>query len=122
MRRVVVAVKHLSRLLLFVGPVHIVDGDDSEVAVVTEITERHTRTSLHAHAVNRLLRDIERNRNGKEIAICETVVGYNTLVILLVHKACAQNIIRRARGVWSANHANTRGKGNRITASPLPLA
>ena len=58
-----------------VWPVDILDRDDGQVAVVTEITEGDASSGLDALAVYRFLRHVERDGDTEEIAIGEAVVG-----------------------------------------------
>tara|TARA_R110002003_G_scaffold202_10_gene15724 strand:- start:8922 stop:9542 length:621 start_codon:yes stop_codon:yes gene_type:complete len=50
-----VAAKDLLGLLLLVWLVYVVDGDDGEVAVVTEVAQRNARARLYAHLLDCLL-------------------------------------------------------------------
>jgi hypothetical protein len=101
--RLVVVAKDLGGLLDLVGPVDVLDGDDGEVAVVAEVAQRNARAGLHAYLVDSFLRDIEGDGHGKEVAIRETVLGDNALVVLLVQEAWSLS------GELQANTANTRG-------------
>ena len=83
----VVGTENLDGLLLLVGLVDVVNGDDGQVAVVSEVTEGDAGTSLCLDFVNGLLEDIEADRHGKEVAVDETVGVNDTLVVLLVHEA-----------------------------------
>jgi hypothetical protein len=87
--RLVVGAKDLGGLLDLVGAVDVLDGHDGEVAVVTEVAQRNARAGLHANLVDGCLRDIERDGHGKEVAIRETVLGDDALVVLLVEEACS---------------------------------
>lgn len=57
--------------------VDILDGQDREVAVVAEIAEDDASTRLHADLVNGLLRDIEGDGHGEDIAVGKTLVLNN---------------------------------------------
>lgn len=56
-----------------VGLVDILDGHDGEVAVVTEVAEDNASTGLHTDLVNGLLRDIEGDGHGEDIAVGKTL-------------------------------------------------
>lgn len=61
-----------------VGAVDIVNGEDSQVAVVTEVTQGNTGTSLKLQGIDLLLGDIEGDRHGENIAISQTAVFTDT--------------------------------------------
>jgi hypothetical protein len=102
--RLVVGAKDVGGLLDLVGSVDVFDGDDGEVAVVAEVAQRNARAGLDAYLIDGLLRDIESDGHGKEVAIGETVLGHDALVVLLVQEACGT-----LSGELGANTANTRG-------------
>lgn len=76
----VVGTENLDGLLLLVRAVDVVDGDDGQVAVISEVTEGDTGTGLGLDLVNRLLRDIEADGHGEKVAINETVVVDNAAI------------------------------------------
>jgi hypothetical protein len=59
---------------LLVRPVDVVYGEDSEVAIVSEITQGDAGTGLDLELVDGLLRQVERNRDAEEHAIGETAL------------------------------------------------
>lgn len=70
---------HFQDLLnLLVWSVNIVNGDDGKVAVVTEVTEGDSGTSLDTKLLNGLLGDVKSNWHGEKVAIGKTVVGDDT--------------------------------------------
>lgn len=62
-----------------VGTVDIVNGQDGQVAVVTEVTQGDTSTSLELLLVDELLGGIESDGHGEDIAIGKAVVLNNTV-------------------------------------------
>jgi hypothetical protein len=85
---VAVLVEDFPRLLLLVWLVYIVDGDDGEVAVVAEVAKGNASSLLDTDFIDCLFRDIERDGDGEEVAVGETVFGNDTVVVLLVHETC----------------------------------
>lgn len=81
-----VTTEDLLGLKLLVGLVNILDSDDGQVAVVTEVTEGDTSTSLDSELLNLLLGDIKGNGDGEEGSVGHAAVGDNSKIIL----ACAQ--------------------------------
>ena len=59
---------------LLVGPVDVVDGQDNDVAVVTRVAEGDTVAGLEVEALDLVLREIEVDGHGEEVAVGETVV------------------------------------------------
>lgn len=57
-----------------IGLVDVVNGDDGQVAIVTEIAQSDARTSLDFRLFDDLLCDIQADRHAEEITICETDV------------------------------------------------
>lgn len=102
----IVGTKDLDSLLLLVGAVDVVDSDDGQVAVVSEVTEGDAGTGLCLDFVNRLLEDIKTDGHREQVAVDETVVVDHTvrrsvcaidhslsgigipIVVLLVHETC----------------------------------
>jgi hypothetical protein len=80
---VIVAAKDLLGLVDLVRSVDILDGQDSEVSVVTEVAEGDASTSLEAELVDLSLVDIQVDGHGEESAIGKTVVLNNAIVVLL---------------------------------------
>jgi hypothetical protein len=71
-----------------VGAVDVVNGQDGQVAVITEITQGDARTSLELVLVDGLLGGVEGNGHGEDVAIGKAVVLADTgnpLVIALPH-------------------------------------
>ena len=87
MRLIAIGAEDRLGLPLLVRPVHVLDGDDGEIAVVSEVAQGHTCAGLDAGLVDCLLRDVEGDGDGEEVAVGETVVGHDALVVLLVHEA-----------------------------------
>ena len=54
--------------------VDIIDGNDSEIAVVAEVTKSNSSSWLDAHFINRLFGEVEANWHGEEVAIGEAVI------------------------------------------------
>jgi hypothetical protein len=73
-----VTTKDLLGLLVLVRPVHIVDGDNGEVAVVTEVAESNASGGLDAELVDGGLGDVEADGHREEVAIGQAVVGNDT--------------------------------------------
>lgn len=102
----IVGTENLDSLLLLVGAVNVVDSNDGQVAVVSEVTESDAGTGLCLDFVNRLLEDIKTDGHGEQVAVNETVVVDHTtlqsvsvnvillacravpIVVLLVHEPC----------------------------------
>lgn len=57
-----------------VGSVDVVDGQDGQVAVITEIAQGDALAGLEAELVNGLLRQVQGDGHGEEDAIGETVL------------------------------------------------
>lgn len=83
---VAVLVENLASLLLLVGLVDIVDGHDGQVPVISEVTQSDAGAGLDAEGVNGLLVQVEVDGYGEEVAVSQTVVLNNAIVILLVHE------------------------------------
>lgn len=102
----IVGTEDLDSLLLLVRAVDVVDSDDGQVAVVSEVTEGDAGTGLCFDFVNRFLEDIKTDGHGEQVAVDETVVVDHTtlksvsvfghllscravpVVVLLVHETC----------------------------------
>jgi len=72
-----VSTKDLLGLLLLVWAVDVLDGDDGEVAVVSEVAQGDAGAGLDALGVYCLLRHVEGDGYAEEGAICEAVVDDN---------------------------------------------
>lgn len=57
-----------------VGTVDVVNGQDCQVAVITEITEGDSGAGLQFVIVDNLLGDVEGNGHGKDVAIRKAAV------------------------------------------------
>lgn len=68
----------MNLLNVLVGLVDVIDGDDGQVAVITEIAESNPGSGLDTDAVYRLLREIEGDGHGEEGTIGETVIRDDT--------------------------------------------
>jgi hypothetical protein len=96
-----------SPICLLVWLVDIVNGDDGQVAVITEVTKSNTGTWLHTKLLDLLLGDVESNWHGEEVAIGKTVILDDAvkvmsmvsvclgslcipIVVLLVHETCKE--------------------------------
>ena len=77
----IVSTKDLDSLLLLVGAVDVVDSNDGQVAVISEVTEGDTGTRLCLDFVNCLLEDIKTDGHGEKVAVDKTVVVDHTVVI-----------------------------------------
>lgn len=62
---------------ILVGSVDILNSEDSEVSVVTEISEGDSGTGLDSKSLNVLLIDVEVDGHGEEVAIGKAVVLNN---------------------------------------------
>jgi len=62
---------------LLVGPVDVLDGQDTDVAVVTVVTKSDASAGLETHALNLVLGNIKVDGHGEEVAVGETVVLAN---------------------------------------------
>ena len=82
-----VTAKDLLGLLLLVWLVYVVHCHDSQIAVITGVTERDTLAGLDSKLVNVLLLEVEADWHGEEVAIRESVLRNHTIVVLLVHEA-----------------------------------
>jgi len=91
----VVGTENLDGLLLLVGLVDVVNGDDGQVAVVSEVTEGDAGTSLCLDFVNCLLEDIETDGHGEKVAVNETV-GVNNATLQSVSAGCAVLLVFHA--------------------------
>jgi hypothetical protein len=70
-----------------VGTVDIINGQDSQVPVVTEVTQGNASAGLEVVVGDGLLGDIEGNGHREEVAIGKTDVFADTAPVLLVHEA-----------------------------------
>lgn len=61
-----------------VGAVDIVDGQDGQVAVITEVTQGDAATGLQLQGIDFLLGDVEGNGHGEDIAIGKAAVLTDT--------------------------------------------
>lgn len=61
-----------------VGAVDVVDGQDGQVAVITEIAQGETRAGLELELADGLLGGVEGDRHGENVAIGKTAVLANT--------------------------------------------
>lgn len=87
------ATKDLLGLNVLVGLVDILDSDDGEVTVVSEVTESNASTRLRTGFLDNLLADIKVDGHGEKVAICEAVVVANTGPVLLGHETCEDTIV-----------------------------
>jgi len=71
---------------LLVGPVDVVDGQDADVAVVTGVAKSNAVAGLEAETLDLVLGKIEVDGHGEEVAVGETVVLADAIVVLLVHE------------------------------------
>jgi hypothetical protein len=83
---VIIAAKDLLGLIDLVRLVDILDSQDGEVSVVTEIAECDASTVLDSELVDLGLVDIEVDGHREEGAISETVVLNNAIEVLLGHE------------------------------------
>ena len=67
-----------SLLHVLVWLVNVVDGDDGEVAVISEVAQSDAGAGLHANLVDGLLVEVEADGHGEEVAVSKTVVLYHT--------------------------------------------
>lgn len=61
-----------------VGAVDVVNGQDGQVAVVTEVTQGDAATGLQLESIDFLLGDVEGDGHGEDIAIGKAVVSNDT--------------------------------------------
>jgi hypothetical protein len=78
--------KDLLGLLLLVRFVDVLDGDDGEVAVVARVPQDHAGPGFDTGRVNLGLVQVEVDGDGEKVAVGETVVFHDTIVILLIHE------------------------------------
>lgn len=62
-----------------VRAVDIINCQDGQVAVVTEVTESNTSTRLKLVLIDHLLANIKGNRHGEDIAISKTTILTDTI-------------------------------------------
>jgi hypothetical protein len=82
-----VTAKHLLGLLLLVWLVNVVHSHDSQVSIITRITERDSLARLDSQLVNLLFLEIQADGNGEEVAVREPVLLNHAIVVLLVHES-----------------------------------
>lgn len=61
-----------------VGAVDVVDGQNGQVAVVTEVTQGDAATGLQLQSIDFLLGNVEGDGHGEDIAIGKAVVSNDT--------------------------------------------
>lgn len=83
----VVSAEHVDSLLDLVGLPDILDGDDGECGVITGVTEGDASTWHNVLALEVLLRDVERDRHGKDGAVGQAQGVNNAVIVGLVHEA-----------------------------------
>lgn len=64
---------------LLVRLVDVLDGDDSKVVLITEVTESDTSTRLDSHLLNVLLGDVEVDWHREEVSVNETGLSADTV-------------------------------------------
>ena len=74
----IVSTKDLDSLLLLVGAVDVVNSNDGQVTVISEVTEGDAGTGLCLDFVNCLLEDIKTDGHGEKVAVDKTVVVDHT--------------------------------------------
>lgn len=74
----VLAIRHEVLGNLLVGLVDVIDRQDSEVAVVTQIAQSNADASLEADLVDGVLVDVQSNGHGKESTARQTVLLDNS--------------------------------------------
>ena len=74
-RVLVVAAKDEARLAVLVGPVDVVERQDSQVAVVAEVAQRDAGAGGEAQVVDGLLGHVEADGHGEEVAVGEAQIG-----------------------------------------------
>jgi hypothetical protein len=67
------------RNISLVRLVDILYSDNGQVSVVSKITESDSSSNLYPNLVNVFLRNVEGNRDGEKIAICQAIVLDNTM-------------------------------------------
>lgn len=72
---------------ILVRTVDIVNGQNGQVTVISEVAQGDPGTSLEVAIGNGLLRDIEGDGHGEEVSIGQTAVFADTAPVLLVHEA-----------------------------------
>ena len=70
---------------LLVRLVDVLDGDDGNVVLITEVTESDTSTRLDSHLLNVLLGDVEVDWHGEEVSVSETGLSADTVESESVH-------------------------------------
>lgn len=66
-----------TRVLLLVWLVHIVNSDDGNVAVISEVAEGQASTWLSTDLLENVLVQVKADRHGEKVAVGETVVVDN---------------------------------------------
>lgn len=73
-----IAAKDLLRLKVLIWLVNIVDSQDGQVAIITEIPKSQSGSWCNAVIGDSLLRDIESDGHGEDVSVEKAVVGNNT--------------------------------------------
>lgn len=76
-------------LLGFVRPVDIVDGDNGQVTVVTEIAEGDARTGLDTELADLLPGNVEGDRDREKGTISEADILDNSVVLVVRLATCS---------------------------------
>lgn len=71
-----------------VGLVDILNSEDGQVAVVSQVAQGDAGTRLDGELIDALLGHIESDGHGEKVAIGETIVLDDAVVVLLGHETC----------------------------------
>lgn len=83
-----VTTEHLLGLQFFVWLVNIINGQDGQVAIITEIAESDSGSRCNAEFGDSLLGGIESDWHGKKVPIEEAVVGNDTTMFVSFELQC----------------------------------
>jgi hypothetical protein len=83
----VIVTEDLLGLAVLVRLVDVVHGEDGQVAVITRIPQGDTRTGSDVQSIDLGLVQVEVDGDGEEVAVRQTVVLHDAVVVLLVHEA-----------------------------------
>lgn len=78
---------------LLVWFVYILDGQDGQIPVISEVAQRNLRAGLDGELINLCLVDVEGDGHAEEQAILEAVLLDDSVVILLGHETCVTKTI-----------------------------
>jgi hypothetical protein len=71
-------------MIILVWLVYIVDGDDGEMSIIPEIAQSESRSWLDLQLINQPFRNIQRDGNGEEAAVCESDILDDTISLVSI--------------------------------------